>query len=79
MLTITFPGAVHIQILWGVIAKSHIVASRIPKLLLSFRQILQFRFRENPQGWIPMEADQNEAISVHVLLGSFRRQSFPLL
>ena len=34
----------------GVIATSHIVASHNTKLLLSFRQILQFRFRENPQG-----------------------------
>ena len=37
----------------GVISTSHIVASHITKLLLSFRQILQFRFRDNPQGRIP--------------------------
>ena len=37
----------------GLISTSHIVASHITKLLLSFRQILQFRFRDNPQGRIP--------------------------
>ena len=37
----------------GVISTSHIVASHITKLLLSFRQILQFCFRDNPQGRIP--------------------------
>ena len=37
----------------GVISTSRIVASHITKLLLSFRQILQFRFRDNPQGRIP--------------------------
>ena len=37
----------------GVISTSHIVASHITKLQLSFRQILQFRFRDNPQGRIP--------------------------
>ena len=31
-------------------ASSHVVASHITKLLSSFRQILQFRFRENRQG-----------------------------
>ena len=34
-------------------ASSHVVASHITKLLSSFRQILQFRFRENRQGRIP--------------------------
>ena len=38
---------------FGVISTSHIVASNITKLLLSFRQILQFLFRDNPQGRIP--------------------------
>ena len=37
----------------GVISTSHIVASHITKPLLSFSQILQFRFRDNPQGRIP--------------------------
>ena len=37
----------------GVITTSHNVASHIMKLLLSFRHILQFRFRGNPQGRIP--------------------------
>ena len=39
----------------GVISTSHIVASHITKLQLSFRQILQFRFRDNPQGRIEPE------------------------
>ena len=34
-------------------ASSHVVASHITKILSSFRQILQFRFRENRQGRIP--------------------------
>ena len=34
-------------------ASSHVVASHITKLLSSFRQIVQFRFRENRQGRIP--------------------------
>ena len=34
-------------------ASSHVVASHITKLLSSFRQILQFRFRANRQGRIP--------------------------
>ena len=34
-------------------ASSHVVASHITKILWSFRQILQFRFRENRQGRIP--------------------------
>ena len=51
----------HVNVSWGrshihasgVIATSHIVASHITKLLLIFRQILRFRFRENPQGSTP--------------------------
>ena len=51
----------HFFVLWcrphtnasGVIATSHIVASHITQLLLSFRQMLQFHFRENPQGRFP--------------------------
>ena len=34
-------------------ATSHVVASHITKLLSSFRQILEFRFRENQQERIP--------------------------
>ena len=50
-------------------ASSHVVASHITKILSSFRQILQFRFRENRQGIKdpPVKSDQNKAISVHVL------------
>ena len=56
--SIHFPIGDHVNVFWcrshtntsGVIATSHIVASHITKLLLSFRQILQFRF---PQGRVP--------------------------
>ena len=56
--SIYFPIGDHVNVFWcrshtnasGVIATSHIVASHITKLLLSFRQILQFRF---PQGRAP--------------------------
>ena len=34
-------------------ASSHVVASHTTQILSSFRQILQFRFRENRQGRIP--------------------------
>ena len=59
--SIYFPIGDHVNVSWccshtnasGVISTSHIVASHIPKLLLSFRQILQFRFWDNPQGRIP--------------------------
>ena len=47
---LTFPGAVRTHNTSGAIATSHMVASHITKLLISFRKILQFRFRENPQG-----------------------------
>ena len=59
-------------------ATKPIVASHFRKLLLSFRQILEFRFRENPQG-PPVKSDQNKAISVHMLWGSFRHRSTPVL
>ena len=50
--SIYFPIGDHVNVSWccshtnasGVISTSHIVASHITKLLLSFRQILQFRF-----------------------------------
>ena len=45
----TFPGAVRGANASGVIATSHIVASHITKLLLSFHQTMQFHFLENPQ------------------------------
>ena len=59
--SIYFPIGDHVNVSWccshtnasGVISTSHIVASHITKLLLSFRQILQFRFWDNPQGRIP--------------------------
>ena len=59
--SIYFPIRDHVNVSWcrshtnasGVISTSHIVASHITKLLLSFRQILQFRFWDNPQGRIP--------------------------
>ena len=59
--SIYFPIGDHVNVSWccshtnasGVISTSHIVASHITKLLLSFRQILQFRFLDNPQGRIP--------------------------
>ena len=49
----------------GVIATSHIVARHITKRLLSFRQILQFRFRENHKEVSPENTGQNKAISVN--------------
>ena len=59
--SIYFPIGDHVNVSWccshtnasGVISTSHIVASHITKLPLSFRQILQFRFWDNPQGRIP--------------------------
>ena len=59
--SIYFPIGDHVNVSWccshtnasGVISTSHIVARHITKLLLSFRQILQFRFWDNPQGRIP--------------------------
>ena len=59
--SIYFPIGDHVNVSWccshtnasGVISTSHIVASHITKLLLSFRQILQLRFWDNPQGRIP--------------------------
>ena len=59
--SIYFPIGDHVNVSWccshtnasGVISTSHIVASHITKLLLSFRQILQFRFWDNRQGRIP--------------------------
>ena len=60
-------------------ASSHVVASHITKILSSFRQILQFRFRENRQGRSPVKSDQNKAISVHVLWVSFHHRSTPVL
>ena len=50
--SIYFPIGDHVNVSWccshtnasGVVSTSHIVASHITKLLLSFRQILQFRF-----------------------------------
>ena len=59
--SIYFPIGDHVNVSWccshtnasGVISTSHIVASHITKLLLSFRQILQFRFWDNTQGRIP--------------------------
>ena len=50
--SIYFPIGDHVNVSWccshtnasGVISTSHIVASHVTKLLLSFRQILQFRF-----------------------------------
>ena len=50
--SIYFPIGDHVTVSWcrshtnasGVIATSHIVASHITKLLVSFRQILEFRF-----------------------------------
>ena len=86
--SIYFPIRDHVNVSWcrshtnasGVISTSHIVASHITKLLLSFRQILQFRFWDNPQGRIPpWKVTKNKAISVHVLWGSFRHRSTPVL
>ena len=63
----------------GALCPMLLYTSHITKLLSSFRQILQFRFRENRQGRIPVKSDQNKAISVHVLWGSFRHRSTPVL
>ena len=50
---LTFTSAVGKPNLPVVMATSHVVASHIIKLLSSFRQILEFRFRENQQERIP--------------------------
>ena len=53
-IMLTFPGAVRTQTIIGwVIVTSPNVASHITKLLLSFRGILQFRFRKHPHGRTP--------------------------
>ena len=50
---LTFTSAVGKLKCSDVMASSHVVASHITKILSSFRQILQFCFRENRHGRIP--------------------------